>query len=81
MTPTKIIAAAITVVLMVTPAVAQGTKVAIGISGWTGFAPTFPIGWLRWRGVWVTASEIEKWEQRTWRSISGNECQTFMSIF
>ena len=39
MTPTKIIAAAITVVLMVTPAVAQGTKVAIGISGWTGFAP------------------------------------------
>jgi NitT/TauT family transport system substrate-binding protein len=39
MTPTKIIAAAITAVLMVTPAVAQGTKVAIGISGWTGFAP------------------------------------------
>ena len=39
MTPTKIIAAAITAVLMVSPAVAQGTKVAIGISGWTGFAP------------------------------------------
>jgi NitT/TauT family transport system substrate-binding protein len=39
MTPTKIIAAAITAVLMVTPAVAQGTKVAVGISGWTGFAP------------------------------------------
>src|ERR1043166_5161347 len=39
MTPTKIIAAAITAVLMVTPAVAEGTKVAIGISGWTGFAP------------------------------------------
>src|SRR5947208_5331530 len=39
MTPTKIIAAAITAVLMVTPAVAQGTKVAIGSSGWPGFAP------------------------------------------
>jgi NitT/TauT family transport system substrate-binding protein len=39
MTPTKIIAPAITAVLMVTPAVAQGTKVAVGISGWTGFAP------------------------------------------
>jgi NitT/TauT family transport system substrate-binding protein len=39
MTPTKIIAAAITAVLMVTPAVAQGIKVAVGISGWTGFAP------------------------------------------
>jgi NitT/TauT family transport system substrate-binding protein len=39
MTPTQIIAAAITAVLMVTPAVAQGTKVAVGISGWTGFAP------------------------------------------
>jgi NitT/TauT family transport system substrate-binding protein len=39
MTPTKIVAAAITAVFTVTPAVAQGTKVAIGISGWTGFAP------------------------------------------
>src|SRR5947209_18069789 len=39
MPPTKIIAAAITAVLMVTPAVAQGTKVAIGSSGWTGLAP------------------------------------------
>src|SRR5262249_48673839 len=39
MTPTKIIAAAITAVLMVTPAGAQGTKVAIGISRLTGFAP------------------------------------------
>jgi NitT/TauT family transport system substrate-binding protein len=39
MTPTKIIVAALTAVLMVTPAVAQGTKVAVGISGWTGFAP------------------------------------------
>jgi NitT/TauT family transport system substrate-binding protein len=39
MTPTKIVAAAIAAVFTVTPAVAQGTKVAIGISGWTGFAP------------------------------------------
>src|SRR5262244_4644974 len=39
MTPTKIVAAAIIAVFTVTPAVAQGTKVAIGISGWTGFAP------------------------------------------
>src|SRR5215471_20867571 len=39
MTPTKIVAAVIIAVFTVTPAVAQGTKVAIGISGWTGFAP------------------------------------------
>src|SRR5207245_6210988 len=39
MNPAKIVATAITAVLTVTPAVAQGTKVVIGISGWTGFAP------------------------------------------
>jgi NitT/TauT family transport system substrate-binding protein len=39
MRPIRIIIAAFTAALVVTPAVAQGTKVAIGISGWTGFAP------------------------------------------
>jgi NitT/TauT family transport system substrate-binding protein len=39
MRPIKIVAAAFAAALVVTPAVAQGTKVAIGISGWTGFAP------------------------------------------
>jgi NitT/TauT family transport system substrate-binding protein len=35
----RIVTAALAAVLVVTPAIAQGTKVAIGISGWTGFAP------------------------------------------
>src|SRR6266849_1423546 len=35
----RIVTAALATVLVVTPAIAQGTKVAIGISGWTGFAP------------------------------------------
>ena len=35
----KTCAAAIAVALLATPAAAQGTKVGIGISGWTGFAP------------------------------------------
>src|SRR5215207_5087366 len=39
MTPIRIIAAALGAALVITPAVAQGTKVTIGISGWTGFAP------------------------------------------
>ena len=39
MTPIRIIAAALGAALAATPAAAQGTKVAIGISGWTGFAP------------------------------------------
>jgi len=39
MTPTKIVAAAIIAVFSVNAAIAQGTKVAVGISGWTGFAP------------------------------------------
>src|SRR5712664_4485530 len=39
MTPIRIIAAALAAALVATPAAAQGTKVAIGISGWTGFAP------------------------------------------
>jgi NitT/TauT family transport system substrate-binding protein len=39
MNPAKIVAAAIAAVLIATPVAAQGTKVAIGISGWTGFAP------------------------------------------
>jgi len=39
MNPAKIVAGAITAVLAVSPALAQGTKVAVGISGWTGFAP------------------------------------------
>src|SRR5213593_1424165 len=33
------IAAALAATLIAAPAMAQGTKVAIGISGWTGFAP------------------------------------------
>ena len=43
MTPIRIagaaLVAAISAGLLATPALAQGTKVAIGISGWTGFAP------------------------------------------
>jgi NitT/TauT family transport system substrate-binding protein len=39
MRPIRIVIAAFAAALVVTPAVAQGTKVAIGISGWTGFAP------------------------------------------
>ena len=39
MTPIRIIAAALGAALAATPAAAQDTKVAIGISGWTGFAP------------------------------------------
>src|SRR5216117_1242247 len=35
----KFIAAALVASFVATPALAQGTKVAIGISGWTGFAP------------------------------------------
>jgi NitT/TauT family transport system substrate-binding protein len=35
----RIVAAAFTTALLAGPALAQGTKVAIGISGWTGFAP------------------------------------------
>jgi len=39
MTPIRIIAAALAAAFVASPAAAQGTKVAIGISGWTGFAP------------------------------------------
>jgi NitT/TauT family transport system substrate-binding protein len=39
MTPIKFIGAALAAALAATPAAAQGTKVGIGISGWTGFAP------------------------------------------
>jgi NitT/TauT family transport system substrate-binding protein len=39
MRPIRIVTAAFAAALVVTPAGAQGTKVAIGISGWTGFAP------------------------------------------
>ena len=39
MSPIRIVAAALAAALLATPAGAQGTKVAIGISGWTGFAP------------------------------------------
>jgi NitT/TauT family transport system substrate-binding protein len=39
MTLIHIIAAVTAAALVTTPAAAQGTKVAIGISGWTGFAP------------------------------------------
>src|SRR5947209_6873220 len=39
MTSIRIVTAALAGVLVITPAIAQGTKVAIGISGWTGFAP------------------------------------------
>src|SRR5712692_2538301 len=39
MTPIRIVAAALGAALLASPAAAQGTKVAIGISGWTGFAP------------------------------------------
>jgi NitT/TauT family transport system substrate-binding protein len=35
----RLLAAAMTVAWSVAPAMAQGTKVTIGISGWTGFAP------------------------------------------
>ena len=39
MTLIRIIAAALAASLVGAPAIAQGTKVGIGISGWTGFAP------------------------------------------
>jgi NitT/TauT family transport system substrate-binding protein len=39
MTSIRIVTAVLAAVLVATPAIAQGTKVAIGISGWTGFAP------------------------------------------
>src|SRR6478609_4212247 len=39
MTPVRIVAAALAACCMAAPALAQGTKVAIGTSGWTGFAP------------------------------------------
>jgi NitT/TauT family transport system substrate-binding protein len=39
MTLIRMIAAVTAAALVTTPAAAQGTKVAIGISGWTGFAP------------------------------------------
>src|SRR5262249_83300 len=43
MTSIRTIAAALAAAaLFATPAAAQGTKVAIGISGWTGFAPPPP---------------------------------------
>ncbi|MCC6779404.1 MAG: ABC transporter substrate-binding protein [Hyphomicrobiales bacterium] len=35
----RIVAAALTATLLASPALAQGTKVAIGMAGWTGFAP------------------------------------------
>ena len=39
MTSIRIVAAALVACFAGAPALAQGTKVAIGISGWTGFAP------------------------------------------
>ncbi len=39
MMPIRTVTAALAGLLMATPAVGQATKVAIGISGWTGFAP------------------------------------------
>jgi NitT/TauT family transport system substrate-binding protein len=39
MTSIRIVTAALAAGLVATPAIAQGIKVAIGISGWTGFAP------------------------------------------
>jgi NitT/TauT family transport system substrate-binding protein len=39
MTSIRIVTAALAAFLVATPAIAQGSKVAIGISGWTGFAP------------------------------------------
>jgi NitT/TauT family transport system substrate-binding protein len=39
MTSIRIVTAALAAALLTTPALAQGSKVAIGISGWTGFAP------------------------------------------
>jgi NitT/TauT family transport system substrate-binding protein len=39
MTSIRFVAAALVASFVATPALAQGTKVAIGISGWTGFAP------------------------------------------
>jgi NitT/TauT family transport system substrate-binding protein len=39
MTSIRIVTAALGAALLTTPALAQGSKVAIGISGWTGFAP------------------------------------------
>src|SRR5918996_3082783 len=35
----RILGAALAAALVTAPALAQGTKVTIGISGWTGFAP------------------------------------------
>jgi NitT/TauT family transport system substrate-binding protein len=39
MTSIRFVVAALAASFVATPALAQGTKVAIGISGWTGFAP------------------------------------------
>jgi NitT/TauT family transport system substrate-binding protein len=39
MKPIRIVATALAAAFITTPVAAQGTKVAIGISGWTGFAP------------------------------------------
>ena len=39
MTSIRIVAAALVACFASAPALAQGTKVAIGTSGWTGFAP------------------------------------------
>src|SRR5260370_42150089 len=39
MTSIRIVTPALAAVLVATPAIAQGSKAAIGISGWTGFAP------------------------------------------
>src|SRR4029453_17306967 len=47
--------------LFATPATAQGTKVAIGISGWTGFAPPPPAkgsGIFARNGLDVTIKKI-----------------------
>ena len=40
MTSIRIVAAALVACFAGAPALAQGTKVAIGTSGWTGFAPS-----------------------------------------
>src|SRR6476619_1957019 len=61
MTPVRIVAAALAACCMAAPAFAQGTKVAIGTSGWTGFAPLTlakEAGIFKKQGLDVTIKKI-----------------------
>jgi NitT/TauT family transport system substrate-binding protein len=61
MTKTTLLAAALATALTITPAAAQDTKVAVGISGWTGFAPLTlakEAGIFKTHGLDVTLTKI-----------------------